>query len=89
MKFNKEIIKKAHEMTKEIKKEYSEVDYKTQFGLCLSFLLSEEIEKAEEKQPTWEEVEKGCEEAVEDFGMTNFYVNKWEKGDKIRLIEVN
>ncbi|MCD3223982.1 hypothetical protein [Clostridium botulinum] len=40
MKFNSEIIKKAHQMANEIKKEYADVDYKTQFGLCLSYLLS-------------------------------------------------
>lgn len=39
MKFNSEVIKKAHAMTKEIKKEYIDVDYKVQFGLCLSYLL--------------------------------------------------
>lgn len=63
MKFNKEIIKKAHEMTKEIKKEYLDVDYKTQFGLCLSFLLSEKKGginktrglKGTEKQVKWAE----------------------------------
>ena len=38
----RELMKKAHEMTKEIKKEYPEVNYKFQFGLCLSFLMNEE-----------------------------------------------
>lgn len=41
MKFSKEVIRKAHEMTKEIKKEYPEVNYRVQFGLCLSYLLSQ------------------------------------------------
>ncbi|WP_053293651.1 hypothetical protein [Clostridium botulinum] len=62
MKFNSTIIKKAHQMTKEIKKEYSEVDYKVQFGLCLSYLLSnvkgdstmQEL-KGTEKQIKWAE----------------------------------
>ena len=35
----KEIMRKAHEMTKEIKAEYPEVDYKFQLGLCLSYLM--------------------------------------------------
>lgn len=39
MKFTAEIIKKAHAMTREIKKEYVDVDYRVQFGLCLSYLL--------------------------------------------------
>lgn len=35
-----QIVKKAHKMTKEIKNQYPEVDYRTQFGLCLSYLLN-------------------------------------------------
>ena len=85
MKFSSAIIKKAHEMAREIKKEYVEVDYKVQFGLCLSYLLSQkEEEEKEDKKATWKDVEKACEEAVEDLGMTNFYVNEWKKYDKVR-----
>lgn len=40
----KQVMKKAHKMTKEIKKEYPEVDYRTQLGLCLSYLIKEEKE---------------------------------------------
>lgn len=43
----KELMKKAHEMTKEIKAQYPEVDYRFQFGLCLSFLMNEEEETME------------------------------------------
>ena len=32
------MFKKAHEMAKEIKREYPEVDYRLQFGLCLAYL---------------------------------------------------
>lgn len=39
---NKELVKKAHEMAREIKGEYPEVNYQIQFGLCVSYLLSEE-----------------------------------------------
>ena len=35
------LMKEAHKLTKEIKKQYPEVDYKTQLGLCLSFLSQE------------------------------------------------
>ena len=35
----KELMKKAHEITREIKAEYPEVDYKFQLGLCLSYLM--------------------------------------------------
>lgn len=32
------LMKKAHEMTREIVEKYGDVDYRTQLGLCLSFL---------------------------------------------------
>ena len=54
----KELMIKAHEMTKEIKREYPEVDYKFQLGLCLAYLQSEgEVKmvelKGSEKQVKW------------------------------------
>ena len=58
----KNLFKRAHEMTKEMKEKYPEVDYRTQFGLCISFLLGEgkgEEEMKElqgtEKQIKWAE----------------------------------
>ena len=55
----KNIMKKAHEMTKEIKKEFPNVDYKFQLGLCLSFLYHNEEEmvelKGSAKQVAWAE----------------------------------
>lgn len=50
----KNIMKKAHEMTKEICNKYKDIDYKTQLGLCLSF-LSKEGEK--EKMINYETLE--------------------------------
>lgn len=59
-KFNKELIIKAHKLTKEIKAEYKDVDYKFQFGLVIKYLLSENKEeskivelKGSEKQIKW------------------------------------
>ena len=57
----KNLMKKAHEMTKEIKEQYPEVDYQAQLGLCLSFLAQEkggnkmEVKKlnGSEKQIKW------------------------------------
>ena len=37
----KELMVKAHKMTKEIKNEYPTVDYKFQLGLCLAYLYKE------------------------------------------------
>lgn len=57
---NKELFKKAHKMTKEIKKEYPEVNYMFQFSLCLTYLKEEgentmvEL-KGTEKQVKWAE----------------------------------
>lgn len=36
-----EIMKQAHEKTREIKKEFPEVNYRTQFGICLADLYAE------------------------------------------------
>ena len=43
----KNIMKEAHRLTKEIKKEFPEVDYKTQLGICLSFLYAEGADNEE------------------------------------------
>ncbi|MDU2491194.1 MAG: hypothetical protein E7D27_11520 [Clostridium celatum] len=56
----KELMIKAHKMTKEIKNEYPGVDYKFQLGLCLAYLHEEgEKEmrelKGTEKQVKWAE----------------------------------
>ena len=40
----REIFLKAHQMTREIKRQYQEVDYRAQFGLCLSYLLKKRKE---------------------------------------------
>ncbi|MDU3018902.1 MAG: hypothetical protein E7B46_08840 [Clostridium perfringens] len=34
------VMKKAHRLTKEIKKEFPNVDYKFQLGICMSYLLN-------------------------------------------------
>lgn len=57
----KELMVKAHEMTKEIKNEYPGVDYKFQLGLCLAYLHAEGENKemvelkGTEKQVKWAE----------------------------------
>lgn len=40
----KELMIKAHKMTKEIKNEFPEIDYKFQLGLCISYLQEKEID---------------------------------------------
>lgn len=46
----KEMMVKAHKMTKEIKNKYPEVDYKFQLGLCLSYLYEEANKENEESE---------------------------------------
>ena len=53
----KELMIKAHKMTKEIKNEYPIVDYKFQLGLCLAYLYENEGEE-----------EMGIEEKLQGLG---------------------
>ena len=61
----KELMIKAHKMTKEIKNEYPTVDYKFQLGLCLAYLYENEGEK-----------EMGIEEKLQGLGYKT-----WSKKD--------
>jgi len=45
IKFNKEMIKEAHRLTKEIQATYKEVDYMTQFGLVMQMLIEDAQKK--------------------------------------------
>ncbi|MDU4144234.1 hypothetical protein [Clostridium sp.] len=53
------VMKEAHRLTKEIKKEFPNVDYKFQLGICMSYLLNGEGEnemvelQGSEKQVKW------------------------------------
>lgn len=91
----KELMKKAHQMTKEIKKEFPEVDYKFQLGLCISCLMkgdkmnkrAEEIKNklnvTESEASLLEEVEKYYQE--KENGSSKIEMNLWEKGDNRRV----
>ena len=91
----KELMKKAHEMTKEIKTQYPEVDYRFQFGLCLSFLMNEEETEMEvklegsEKQVKWatEIREVGIECAKKDVEFAQKRYD--EKQNKARTDKLN
>lgn len=69
----KNLMKEAHKMAKEIKREYPEVNYQAQLGICLAFLYNEEGKELElegtEKQIKFaedikENFEEGYEKAV-------------------------
>lgn len=63
----KNIMKEAHRMTKEIKKEYPEVDYKAQLGICLSFFYNEEETEMEVKLEGTEKQIKFAEDIKKNF----------------------
>ena len=68
----KKIFKKAHKITREMVKKYG-VDYRTQFGLNLSYLL--EIKEEEEEMKTSIEV-KGFEIKVKGNGLWHYRNNE-------------
>ncbi|AEB77619.1 hypothetical protein CbC4_7008 (plasmid) [Clostridium botulinum BKT015925] len=70
MKFNVEIIRKAHQMAKEIKREFTDVDYKTQFGLCLSYLITNKKGNVEMKEFNF--YKKGLEFKFKDLELTTY-----------------
>lgn len=84
------LMKEAHKMTREIVNKYGDVDYKTQLGLCLSFLSQEggkemvEL-KGTEKQVKWAEdirnriikVNEIFEKAIEGVDMDKMAKSTW------------
>ena len=50
------LMKEAHRLTKEIKREYPEVDYKAQLGLCISYLSNKEEREMVELEGTEKQV---------------------------------
>ena len=80
---NSNLFKAAHKMAKDIKSEYAEVNYKFQFGLCLSYLSKIEGEikmvelKGSEKQIKWaEEIRK---EMLQGLKIINAIKIVWAK----------
>lgn len=84
---NKEIMKKAHELTRELKAEFPNIDYKAQLGICIKHLLNEAKTKAEKIEikatENVEEIKKAiaeCKEVVSgaieglDFEQISFVI---------------
>jgi len=65
----KNLFKAAHKMTREIKEEFNEVDYRAQFAICLSYLQNNKEE---------ESVEIGYQEIGNRNGTLYFAVNNIE-----------
>lgn len=85
------LMKEAHKLTKQIVSEYGDVDYKTQLGLCLSFLSQEKGDnemvelKGTEKQVKWAKdirnriikVNEIFEKAIEGVDMDKMAKSTW------------
>lgn len=71
----KELMKKAHKMTKEIKREYPEVDYKFQLGLCLAYLSKEKVVEMVELQGTEKQVKWANDIRQEMIEVSEFFSN--------------
>jgi hypothetical protein len=48
-------MKKAHQLAKEIKKQYPEVDYRFQLSLCMAFVAEQDKERKEENKRVMEQ----------------------------------
>ncbi|MCB2308880.1 hypothetical protein LGL08_20655 [Clostridium estertheticum] len=90
----KEMMIKAHKMTKEIKTEYAEVNYSFQLGLCMSYLAKEGEKKemvelqGSEKQVAWAENIRATTIEKFETGVKNvegWKENHLEKIEKIRM----
>lgn len=82
----KNLMKEAHKLTKEIKAEYPNVDYKAQLGICISYLSKNEGEvkmvelKGSEKQVAW--AEKSRASMINDANKLLQYVAENKKDNK-------
>lgn len=75
----KKIFKEAHKMTREMADKYK-VDYRAQFGLCLSYLLKNKEEEKEMKLDEIKQIakENGLEAALwQKYGLTKIYFNSY------------
>ena len=80
------LMKEAHKMTKKIKEQYPEVDYKAQLGLCLSFLSQEGGEEMVELKGTEKQV-KYANDLIERMKKENDNYEKKLAGKTGRIIE--
>ena len=50
------LMKEAHKLTREIKAEYKDIDYKAQLGICISYLSNKEEREMVELEGTEKQV---------------------------------
>ncbi len=87
----KEMMIKAHELTREIKEEFPEVDYKFQLSICMKFIREgEDMEREDEKENeevTWEMIQEAADKYCEGYingWYANWYCKNWVKGEHDR-----
>ena len=76
------ILKEAHKLTKEIKKEFPEVDYKAQLSICISYLSQE---RRESEMTAVEKIENEVKTIADERGYRDDFkvsVKTWETKDK-------
>lgn len=80
------VMKEAHRLTKEIKKEFPEVDYKFQLGICMSYLLNGEGEnEMVELQGSEKQVKWALSIREKTISTINEAINFLEEGQQVRI----
>ncbi|HII4494835.1 hypothetical protein [Clostridium perfringens] len=80
------VMKEAHKLTKEIKNEFPEVDYKAQLGICMSYLLNEEGEnEMVELQGSEKQVKWALSIREKTISTINEAINFLEEGQQVRI----
>lgn len=77
------MFKKAHKMVRGIKKEYPEVDYRTQFGICLSYLIENEEESEMTMEKWYESLTEKEKSRLKDGFENRTYMKPVEEREKI------
>ncbi|MDM0973234.1 hypothetical protein QTI91_13565 [Clostridium perfringens] len=80
------IMKEAHRLTKEIKKEFPNVDYKFQLGICMSYLLNGKGEnEMVELQGSEKQVKWALSIREKTISTINEAINFLEEGQQVRI----
>ncbi len=80
------VMKEAHRLTKEIKNEFPEVDYKFQLGICMSYLLNRKGEnEMVELQGSEKQVKWALSIREKTISTINEAINFLEEGQQVRI----
>ena len=86
MKDMSSLMKEAHILTKEIKKEFPNVDYKFQLGICMSYLLNGKGEnEMVELQGSEKQVKWALSIREKTISTINEAINFLEEGQQVRI----